>query len=295
MPWQELTFELTADQVGPFEDALLELGALSITLRDAADQPLMEPAPETTPLWDQLRLTAMFDMESDIKRMLVSLAEQPSLSPLPDYRIEVLADQEWRRTWMAHFKPMQFGRRLWILPSGYDPIEKNDAVVIDLDPGLAFGTGSHPTTSLCLEWLDANTCKDKVVVDYGCGSGILAIAAAKLGAQQVIAVDNDPQALEATCSNAANNHVDHRIDACLPQDFPDTRADILLANILLEPLLGLPERFASVLPAGGRLVVSGILELQRQQLQQKYGPWFTFDACGQQQEWVRLDAIRNDP
>lgn len=291
MPWQEITFELSSVDAEIYEDSLLALGALSVTLRDAQDQPLLEPEPGATPLWDRLLLTAMFDMEVDANRVLVELPSLVNQKNLPHHRLEILKDQEWRRTWMEYFKPMRFGRRLWILPSGYDPIGDADAVVIDLDPGLAFGTGSHPTTALCLNWLDANDAEGKTVVDYGCGSGILAIAAAKLGASKVIAIDNDPQALQATNMNAKNNGVDHVIQTCMPGEKPALSADILIANILLGPLLTLHDVFSALTAKGGALVMSGILDQQQDELKQIYQVNFDFHACEKMEDWVRLDAI----
>jgi len=180
MPWKEITFELDTAQAGSYEDALMEAGALSVTLRDAEDQPLLEPAPETTPLWDRLLLTAMFDEDVDIDAVLSLLHDWLSVDETPEYKVETLEDREWRRTWMDYFEPIRFGERLWICPSGYEKPAQSGAVVIDLDPGLAFGTGSHATTALCMRWLDANPVAGKTVIDYGCGSGILAIAAARL-------------------------------------------------------------------------------------------------------------------
>jgi len=291
MPWQEITFTLNAGQAKAYEDALMAMGALSVTLRDALDQPILEPEPETTPLWDEILLTAMFDVDAQVEDIVASLQTCLQTDQLAEYQIEVLEDQEWRLTWKEHFKPMQFGERLWICPSGYERPSQSDAVVIDLDPGLAFGTGSHPTTALCLQWLDGHSVKNKTVIDYGCGSGILAIAAAKLGARQVIAIDNDPQALQATKDNAAANAVGHLVEVAAPESIVQEKADILIANILLEPLTGLTDVFRKLLSPAGELVMSGVLDTQVTALQEAYISHFNFDTCGQQEEWVRLHAI----
>jgi len=293
MPWQEITFALQAEQTATFEDALMSLGAMSVTLRDAADQPLLEPAPETTPLWDQVLLTAMFEADADVSLIAGQLKSQLKLQTLPPYQAELLQDREWRRTWMEYFKPMQFGRRLWICPSGYERPEQEDAVIIDLDPGLAFGTGSHPTTALCMQWLDGNIIEGKIVVDFGCGSGILAIAAAKLGASRVFAVDNDPQALQATEENARVNKVADIITVCDPQAISPGSVDILIANILLEPLLLLREQFAQLLKPKGNIVLSGLLAEQHQVLEAAYVKDFDMGACEQLEEWVRLSGVRH--
>lgn len=292
MPWQEITFALNAEQAPVFEDALMELGAMSVTLRDGADQPLLEPAPESMPLWDKVLLTAMFDEHEDLRCMNDALCSTLKLDELPPYQVSRLEDREWRRTWMDYFKPMQFGQRLWICPSGYDHPQQQGAVVIDLDPGLAFGTGSHPTTALCMQWLDGHPVKGKRVIDYGCGSGILAIAAARLGASEVYAIDNDPQALQATSDNARMNNVDNVVRVAEPGSIAG-QADILIANILLEPLLSLQQSFSDLLVAGGQLVLSGLLAEQRQVIESAYSKDFTFEACEQMQDWVRLSATRN--
>lgn len=291
MPWQEITFTLNASQAEAYEDALMAVGALSVTLRDAQDQPILEPEPETTPLWDQLLLTAMFDVDTQVDDIVASLKAGLQTGQLAEYRVEILEDQEWRLTWKDHFKPMQFGKRLWICPSGYEKPSQSDAVVIDLDPGLAFGTGSHPTTALCLQWLDGHSVKNKTVIDYGCGSGILAIAAARLGARQVIAIDNDPQALQATRDNAVANSVGHLVEVMAPGSAIQVKADMLMANILLEPLTELVDVFTELLCPAGELVMSGVLETQIIQLQEAYTSDFNFDTCEQLEEWVRLHAI----
>ena len=292
MSWQEITFELQSAEVEEFEDALLSLGALSITLRDAAEQPLLEPGPGETPVWDRALLTAMFDGAVEPSEIIGELKELLKLSSIPAYQVGELEDREWRRAWMDYFRPMQFGHRLWICPSGYERPQQADAVIVDLDPGLAFGTGSHPTTALCMQWLDAHDLQGKVMVDFGCGSGILAIAAARLGADVVYAIDNDPQALQATRDNALLNNVDAIVRVYEAEDIGSASVDIVIANILLEPLLALKHEFHRMLKPSGQLVLSGLLTEQQETLQDAYSDLFVFDACESMQEWLRLDATR---
>ena len=210
---------------------------------------------------------------------------------LPQHRIEQLEDRDWAREWLKDFKPMRFGTRLWICPTAYTPPEP-DAVNLSLDPGLAFGTGTHATTALCLEWLDGHDLRDRLVVDYGCGSGILAIAAARLGAREVWAVDNDPQALVASRDNAARNGVMDRLHICLPPAFPALQADVLLANILAGPLVSLAQLFAACLRPGGRLVLSGILKTQEPDIRRAYQADFAELEVASKDDWIRVSGIR---
>ena len=241
MSWLQLIFETDADSAPSLSDLLSEAGALAVTLEDDADQPLYEPPPGATPLWQATRVVALFEQGHDMNAILAAVAAAWAPRELPAWRLEELEDREWSREWMDTFRPMRFGERLWIVPS-WSEAPAAEAVNILLDPGLAFGTGTHPTTRLCLEWLDQNDPADARVVDYGCGSGVLAIAAAKLGADRVWAVDNDPQALLATCDNAARNDVQERIVTALPEHLPEARCDVLIANILAEPLIALAPR-----------------------------------------------------
>lgn len=292
MPFLQLILPIGAADPAPYEDALLAAGASSITLEDEGDDPVLEPLPGTTPLWPRVRLKALFDSEIDTDQVLLSLAvEFGEVSNRA--RFETLADRAWEREWLNDFKPMQFGKRLWICPGGQLPTTPpSDAVLIELDPGLAFGTGTHPTTALCLEWLDTADVAGKRAIDYGCGSGILAIAAAKLGAAHVSAVDIDPQALIATRDNAERNGVAHLITPQLVADASLAPADILLANILAGPLESLAPTFASLVPAGGRLVLSGILRNQAEAVATTYAPWFDIAPAVVRDDWARLDGVR---
>ena len=291
MPWLQLS--LTTDrQQAPAVEALFEgLGALSVTCGDAGDQPLLEPAPGEMRLWSQTRVTALFEAGEDLDLLRAALANALPENTLENLRQETLEDQVWERTWLDDFHPMRFGDRLWVCPAGQRPPQE-DAVVLDLDPGLAFGTGTHPTTSLCLQWLDRAELNGKRVLDFGCGSGILAIAAALLGAESVTAVDHDPQALEATRDNAAKNGVLERIDILPPDQAPNTDFDIVLANILAGTLVELaPQLQPRVIP-GGQLLLSGILLEQAQEVAAVYRERFVLDPPLLQDEWVLLHGHR---
>jgi ribosomal protein L11 methyltransferase len=230
MPWQQLTLYTTKEHAEAISEQLETLGAASVTMQDAADQPLYEPPPGATPLWQMTNVVGLFDDSFDMNALLEQLRDGLD-GELPEIRIEELEDQDWERAWMDDFKPMQFGERLWIVPS-WTEAPDTGGVNILLDPGLAFGTGTHPTTRLCLEWLDGHPIAGKTVIDYGCGSGILAIGAALLGAATVIGVDTDPQAITASDENARRNNISEKIHAYLPGHEPKESADLLLANIL---------------------------------------------------------------
>jgi ribosomal protein L11 methyltransferase len=301
MPFLQLILPIGAADPAPYEDALLAAGACSITLEDEGDDPVLEPLPGTTPLWPRVRIKAIFDGTADpeeVMQILNAELGEALAQPLGAARFETLADRVWEREWLKDFRPMRFGRRLWICPGGQQPTveqlrEVDTPVLIELDPGLAFGTGTHPTTALCLEWLDAADVAGKRVIDYGCGSGILAIAAARLGAAEVLAVDIDPQALLATQDNAERNGVAQLIDVRLAaQDDARTPADILLANILAGPLEELAPAFAGRVRVGGRLVLSGILLDQAEAVASRYAPWFDIAPVVAQNDWARLDGVR---
>ncbi|EGL54113.1 ribosomal protein L11 methylase [Methylophaga aminisulfidivorans MP] len=288
MAWIQFICNTTSDKADALSDAFSECGAAAVTFEDDADQPIYEPDLGTTPLWTATRVVALFDAETnpdDVGNMLSTL-----VSDIPPYRVEAVEDKDWEREWMDNFHPIQFGERLWICPSWHPP-PAPDAVNIMLDPGLAFGTGTHPTTALCLNWLDQADLKGKYVIDYGCGSGILAIAAALLGAERVIGVDTDPQALEATRANAERNGVE--IEAYLPGDCPDEPCDLLLANILAGPLQTLAPRFANLTKPSAELVLSGILEVQAQEVSDSYAAWFDMQAPTIKEDWTRLNGTRH--
>ena len=289
MVWLQLRIRAPHQFVETVEELLFAHQAVSVTLEDAADQPLLEPGPGETPNWDDVEVVGLFvaeDTDPDILRASLD-AQLPSACGRVQF--EDLPERDWVRAWMDRFQPMRFGERLWIVPSHLAPPEPN-AVNLLLDPGLAFGTGTHPTTALCLQWLDAHPPKGLRVLDYGAGSGVLALAAAKLGASEVIAIDNDPQAVTASHDNASRNQV--AISAGLPSSLATTEAfDVVLANILASILIQLAPTLTTHCKIGGRLVLSGILADQADGVMAAF-PNFEFAPISQQEDWVRLDATR---
>jgi ribosomal protein L11 methyltransferase len=288
-----LQLSLDAGDLDPevVSDWLSEAGALAVTLEDAADEPILEPAVGTTPLWSHTRVIGLFEAHIDVEAMTAALVAALGAAAGARLRIEPLEDRDWVRAWMDDFQPMRFGERLWVVPGDHEP-PCPEGVNLFLDPGLAFGTGTHPTTALCLEWLDRHPPHDLTLIDYGCGSGILAVAALKLGARDVWAVDNDPQALIATRANAGRNAVAANLHTCMPNDLPDVRVDIVVANILANPLIELQPRFASLLLGRGRVVLSGILAEQAAQVSAAYARDFALDPPVQRNEWVRIAGRR---
>ncbi|MDT8439100.1 MAG: 50S ribosomal protein L11 methyltransferase [Wenzhouxiangellaceae bacterium] len=256
-------------QLEALEQALWEHGALAITLLDAADQPLLEPGPGELPLWDRITVRALLADDCDAAAVLDDLRARRLIEAGPDRAPKPLPERDWERAWLDQFKPMRFGDSIWICPSNCQP-EPDWPVVVRLDPGLAFGTGTHPTTAMCLEWLDARDCAGRALIDYGCGSGVLAVAGALKGARPVIAVDHDPQALTATADNARRNGVETVIRTALPETMDDTAADLLLANILAGPLVELAACLAERLKPGGELVLSGLLIEQADAVEAAY-------------------------
>jgi ribosomal protein L11 methyltransferase len=286
MPFLQLTLSIGSADPAPFEDALLAAGAASITLEDAGDDPVLEPPPGATPLWPRVRVKALFDSATDADVLR---------SSFPDATLEHIADRAWEREWLKDFRPMRFGRRLWVCPGGQRPqLDQSTGApcLIELDPGLAFGTGTHPTTALCLDWLDGASLPGKFVVDYGCGSGVLAIAALKLGAAAALAIDIDPQALLATRDNAARNQVAERLTVTGPGEASTRPTDILLANILAEPLIELAPAFADGVVPGGCVVLSGILRSQATPVASRYAPWFDMSPATFRDDWALLHGVR---
>lgn len=295
MPWIQISFVVERDRVSLFEAVLENAGALSVTLGDAADEPQLEPPPGATPLWNQVKLTALFPDEPQSLAAVQELSRSLAVGLGAEPRLERIQDRVWERIWMEDFRPARFGRRLWVCPRGQtagDP----DAVVVELDPGLAFGTGHHPTTAMCLRWLDGMNLVGARIIDYGCGSGILAIAALLLGAASAVAVDHDPQALEATVANAEQNGVADRLLTRTPEEMRDEPADLLVANILSGTLVELAPKFAALVRPGGPIALSGILCEQTEQVHNAYTPWFEMDATRTEDEWVLLSGYRrSDP
>ncbi|MEO6966923.1 MAG: 50S ribosomal protein L11 methyltransferase [Rhodanobacteraceae bacterium] len=304
MPFLELSLTLRAEQQPHAETVLENAGALAITLLDAdAETPnecaVLEPGVGETPLWKSLMLAALFDADTDRRGLLhLLLAALPELAP-ECIAFREIADQDWERAWMDQFQPMRFGRQLWIYPWNIEPpvAETNsgtdDVIIVRLDPGLAFGTGTHPTTALCLERLDGLDLAGKTVIDYGCGSGVLTIAALKLGASHAIGVDNDPQALTATRGNAQRNGIDHRLQLFAPDELPDGQHGVLIANILAGPLHDLAPRFAMLLKPGASFALSGILAGQESELLERYAALgFRELRVARREDWMRIDGHR---
>lgn len=270
------------------EAACFAAGALSVTLTDAADTPIFEPELNTTPLWPQVRISALFDANAD-RAAILHMLESELGAPAPPGTFTEIADRAWEREWLADFHPMRFGRRLWICPHE-QRVDARDATIVRLDPGLAFGTGTHPTTALCLEWLDGAALEGREVIDYGCGSGILAIAAMKLGAARAVAVDIDPLALEAARYNASANAV--AVEA-LAADAPlALEAGLTVANILANPLRMLAPLLASHTRPGGRIALSGVLAGQAGEVLAAYEPWFAMAVEATEGDWACLAGTR---
>ncbi|WP_421247045.1 50S ribosomal protein L11 methyltransferase [Aeromonas jandaei] len=291
MPWIQIRINATAKTADKVSNMLLGRGAQAVTFMDAKDVPVYEPMPGETPLWGETEVMGLFDAETDPAPTIAFF--QQIFGENVGYKVEQLEDKDWVREWMDHFHPMQFGERLWICPSWRD-VPNPDAVNVMLDPGLAFGTGTHPTTALCLQWLDGLDLAGKTVVDFGCGSGILGIAALKLGAARVIGIDIDPQAIQASRDNAARNGVADQIELYLPADQPqDVEADVVVANILAGPLRELAALIAGHGKAGSLMALSGVLESQAPELETIYGQWFEMDPTAVKEEWCRLSGRKH--
>ena len=286
MAWLQLIIPTNEKEADQLSDALMEQGAVSVTLQDMQDQPMLEPAIGTTPMWSQTRAVGLFDANVDLVKIIIQIEQQLRIK-ISDWKGEPLEDKDWVRAWMDNFKPMQFGEKLWVVPSTYEPPQP-DAANILLDPGLAFGTGTHPTTSMCLEWLDANPPTDKEIIDFGCGSGILAIGAILLGAKHAEAIDLDPQALLATIDNAEKNNVSQNIKTYLPNQFKNSTAPLLLANILASPLIELAPYFTELTESKGQIVLSGILAEQADKVLSAYKENFDIKIWKQQDDWICL-------
>lgn len=293
MSWIQLKFDYKNPDGESLSDFLMELGALAISFLDAEDKPILEPKPGETPLWDHLIVLALFDANVETALLDTILANSDYSQHFGEsYQWEIIRDQDWERAWMDNFKPMQFGERVWIVPSWHESPDSN-AVNIKLDPGLAFGTGTHPTTSLCLQWLDDADLDGKTVIDYGCGSGILTLAALMLGAEKVYAVDIDPQAIDATRENLKRNDIsEDRLVLGLPEQVKLPQADLLVANILAEPLRQLSQSIANSVKSGGNLVLSGLLNDQADELNQIYQEWFDMSASCSEGDWSRLQGTK---
>ncbi len=300
MPFLQLSLTCTESQQPRLEQALEDVGALAVTLTDAHaeapdEQAIFEPGVGEQPLWQDMVLNALFPAGTDEQTLLHALESFDPGLDLSGVQFEVVEDQDWERAWMDQYEPLQFGRRTWILPWNRelpDAARTADAVVVRLDPGLAFGSGTHPTTALCLDWLDGLELEGKAVLDFGCGSGILALAALLLGAERAVGVDNDPQALIATADNAERNGVGTRLSVHLPEQEPPAMYPVVVANILATALDALAETLASRVAPGGRIALSGILAGQEDALLTRYAPWFDALSVARREDWIRIDGVR---
>lgn len=303
MAWIELELLADRDAAPLIEAALENAGALAVTLDEGNDglaesadirwdrNQVLEPAPGETPLWRQLRITALFDDGPAGSMQAEAAAQTLAGQCLATPSLHRLEDQPWERVWLEGLQPQRFGKRVWVCPRG-QVVDAADAVVIDLDPGLAFGTGHHATTALCLEWLDQAPLAGCTLIDFGCGSGILAIAALKLGAARAVAVDHDPQALEATLDNARTNGVDERLSLYEPERVPREAADLLVANILAGPLVELSPTLRQLTKQGGLLALSGILNHQAEMVSHAYRADFALEPPAERDGWVLITGQR---
>lgn len=298
MPFLELTLTCSEADQPRYEHALEDVGALAVTLLDAeVDTPneraILEPGVGETPVWQQIVLNALFPHDANEAAVLDALEAFDAGLDLSSAQFRLVEDQDWERAWMDQYQPMRFGDRLWVYPWNIEPEGlPDDAVVLRLDPGLAFGSGTHPTTALCLAWLGEVGVDGRAVLDFGCGSGILAIAALKLGAAQAVGIDNDPQALTASADNAERNGVGARFAVYAPEDAPTRRYPVVVANILAGALDELAEQLADACEPGGCIALSGILAGQEDELLARYAPWFDDLRVTRREDWVRIDGLR---
>ncbi|MFT6249454.1 MAG: ribosomal protein L11 methyltransferase [Paraglaciecola sp.] len=291
MPWIQLKINSQAEYAEQIGEMLSASGAQAVTFVDAKDTPMYEPKPGEVMLWPDTQIVGLYDAEYDMSRVISQLSQSKLLGKNFNHKLDQLEDKDWEREWMINFHPMQFGERLWICPSWRDVPDPN-AVNVMLDPGLAFGTGTHQTTSLCLRWLDRLELSEATVVDFGCGSGILGIAALKLGAKRVIGIDIDPQALLASQDNANRNDVGEKIELYLPEHQPEFKADVVLANILAGPIRELRTVITEYCKTGGKLVLSGILDNQAQEINDLYSHDFNMDPIMVDGEWARVSGVK---
>ena len=298
MAWRQFVMNLDALDPEVVENIFVRFGASSVTMTDAGDNPVLEPGPGETPLWADTLITGMFSPDIDLQRLENGLLRELKLEHLPSHRIEDLEDRAWEREWLKDFGPMQFGRRLWIRPKGSekgsDPFSED--VVVHLDPGLAFGTGTHATTALCLDWMDGLSLEGKSILDYGCGSGILAIAALKLGCRSAVGMDIDPQAVIATRQNAGDNNVSGNLLILSSPDEIEGDFDVVVANILAAPLVQFAESITLTIRGRGMLTLSGVLCEQADEVMAAYERWIDFEEPAFKEQdgqiWSRLTGKR---
>ncbi len=295
MDWRQFVMDLEKLNPDSVEEVFARHGAHSITFTDAGDKPVLEPALGEAPLWQESRITGLFSAEADLSQLRHDLKQTLAIDTLPSHQIEDIEDRAWEREWLKDFGPMRFGEHLWICP-GDSSVDDEGAIVVRLDPGLAFGTGTHATTALCLDWLDNLSLTDSTMLDYGCGSGVLAIAALKLGCGSATAMDIDPQAVTATRANAQHNGVEQQLTVTGTASDIDGQFDVVIANILAAPLIALAEPIASHVKGGCLLALSGILSEQVEEVLGSYQPWIEFDEPVYREQggqtWARLTGRR---
>jgi ribosomal protein L11 methyltransferase len=291
MSYLELSFDLKYQTPEAVETACFQTGALSVTFCDAGDEPVLEPGPGEIRMWRSTRMRALYDADLASPELIVTLARAIGVSAA-SLEARAVVDRVWEREWLRDFHPMRFGQRLWVCPR-HESISASNAVVVRLDPGLAFGTGTHASTAMCLEWLDSAPLKDQDVVDYGCGSGVLAIAALKLGARRAYAFDLDPQALHATAENAADNSVADRLTICATAKSIPDGCGVLLANILASILISKKNELAQKLPPGSRCLLSGIMAEQQSEVANAFEQWFDISRFAQRDGWITLSGLRH--
>lgn len=290
MPQLALTLTLEGLDADRVEAACFEFGAVAVSYTDMRDDPILEPAPGEFRLWPHSRLQALYPFDTSPQDLVAGLSQVLRVAP-ERLTVETLADRVWEREWLRDFHPMCFGRRLWVSPH-HAHVHTEGAVIVRLDPGLAFGTGTHATTAMCLAWLDEHASAGQLAIDYGCGSGVLAVAAVKLGARACYAYDIDPQALTATRDNSVANDVDARVHVVERDGDLPTGADILLANILCGPLCDLAPRFAALTRPGGRIVLAGLLTSQSEEVTRAHTSWFDIAPFATRDGWTALAGIR---
>lgn len=293
MHHRQIRCTLPAAACARAETVLVDQGAYSVTLQDSGGEPILEPDPGSNPLWDQVVMLALFDGDVDVPGIRTALEQALGPDVLAGWHEETIPDQDWERAWMDAFEPMRFGQRLWVCPSTHQPPDPR-AVNVRLDPGLAFGTGTHPTTALCLEWLDQQNLADRRVLDYGCGSGILAVAALLLGAGEVHGVDNDRQALAASRDNAQRNGVESRLHLRDNEEADPPVADVLVANILSGILIELVPRLMMLVRPGGQVALSGIMEQQAGTVEEAYRDFVDFRRPRFRDGWTLLTGVRRN-
>ena len=290
MPQIALTLTLDGLDADRVEESCFEFGALAVSYTDQRDDAILEPAPGEFRLWPHSRLQALFPFETSPEELVAGLSHVLRVPP-ERLSVETLADRVWEREWLRDFHPMCFGRRLWVSPH-HAHVHTQGAIIVRLDPGLAFGTGTHATTAMCLAWLDEFVQPGQLAIDYGCGSGVLAVAAVKLGAREAHAFDIDPQALTATLDNARSNGVDAQVHVVDADGKLPTGADILMANILCGPLCELAPRFAALTRPGGRIVLAGLLASQADEVTRAHAAWFDISPFATRDGWTALSGTR---